>query len=175
VIIGQSRKNYLATRKRFISHKIPAELAQELADKTTLASAFDIIEITSKLYCSTEHTAKLFYTLSERLQLHWIRDSISQTIVRTHWHHLAIINMRTDLHANQRNLTELVLHGVTNKRHTTKAMQMWEESHREALERYDRMINELSALRSLDFPAISVAVSEIRRLVSSTQLSVNRE
>ena len=175
VIIGQSRKNYLATRKRFISHKIPSELAQELADKTTLASAFDIIEITSKLYCSTEHTAKLFYTLSERLQLHWIRDSISQTIVRTHWNHLAIINMRTDLHANQRNLTELVLHGVTNKRHTTKAMQMWEESHREALERYDRMINELSALRSLDFPAISVAVSEIRRLVSSTQLSGNRE
>ena len=172
-IIGQSRKNYIATRKRFLKHKIPAELSQELADKTTLASAFDIIEITGKLYCSTEHTAKLFYALSERLQLHWIRDSISQTVVRTHWNHLAIVNMRNDLHANQRNLTELVLQSVTNKRHTTKAMQLWEQHHREALERYDHIINELSALRTLDFPAISVAVSEFRCLVASTHLSVN--
>ncbi|MCP4432410.1 MAG: NAD-glutamate dehydrogenase [Gammaproteobacteria bacterium] len=168
-IIGQSRKNYLSTRRRFLKHKIPAELSQELANKTTLASAFDIIEITSKLYCNTEHTAKLFYALSERLQLHWIRDTISQTIVRTHWNHLAIVNMRNDLHANQRNLTELVLQAVTNKRHTTKAMQLWEQNHHEALERYDHIINELSALRTLDFPAISVAVSEVRRLVANTQ------
>ena len=114
-IIGRSRKNYLSMRKQFIKYRLPANLAQELTDTTTLASAFDIIEIKSKLYCSTEHTAKLFYALSERLQLHWIRNAISETIVRTHWNHLAIVNMRNDLHANQRNLTELVLQTVTNK------------------------------------------------------------
>ena len=169
-IIGQSRKNYLATRKRFIKYKLPAELAQELADTTTLASAFDIIEITIKLHCNIEHTAKLFYALSERLQLHWIRDSISQTVVRTHWNHLAIVNMRNDLHANQRNLTEMVLQSITNKRHTNKAMQLWEEHHHEALDRYDNIVKELSALRTRDFPAISVAVSEVRRLVAHSQL-----
>ena len=95
--------------------------------------------------------------------------STSQTVVRTHWNHLAIVNMRNDLHANQRNLTEMVLLGVTNKRHTTKAMQLWEHNHREALERYDHIIHELGALRTLDFPAISVAVSEVRRLVANTQ------
>ena len=77
--------------------------------------------------------------------------------------------MRNDLHANQRNLTELVLQAVTNKRHTTKALQLWEQNHRDALERYDHIINELGALRTLDFPAISVAVSEVRRLVANTQ------
>ncbi len=168
-IIGQSRKNYLATRKQFLKYKLPADLAQELTDTTTLASAFDIIEITSKLHCNTEHTAKLFYALSERLQLHWIRDTISQTIVRTHWNHLAILNMRNDLHANQHNLTEIVLQSITNKRHTTKALQLWEEHHHEALERYDHIVKELNALRTLDFPAISVAVSEIRRLVANSQ------
>jgi len=165
-IVGQSRKNYLATRKRFVKYKLPAALAQDLTDKTTLASAFDIIEIKSKLYSSTDNVAKLFYLLSERLQLHWIRDSISRTIVRTHWNHLAIVNLRNDLHANQRNLTELVMQTVNNKRHTTKALALWEKHNADALERYDHIINELNAVPLVDFPTITVAVSEVRRLVN---------
>ena len=168
-IIGRSRKSYLAMRKQFIKYRLPASLAQELTDTTTLASAFDIIEIKSKLYCSTEHTARLFYALSERLQLHWVRNAISETVVRNHWNHLAILNMRNDLHANQRNLTELVLQSVTNKRHTNKALQLWEEQHAEALERYDHILKELNALRTIDFPVTSVAVSEVRRLVALSQ------
>jgi glutamate dehydrogenase len=167
-MIGQSKKNYSASRKRFIKYKLPTKLAEELADKNTLASAFDIVEIKSKLLSDTEHTAKLFYAVSERLQLHWIRSAISRTIVRNHWNNLAIVNMRNELHANQHNLTEMILQSVTNKRHITKALAQWEEHHAEALERYDNMVNELSAMRNLDFPATSVAVSEVRRLASIT-------
>jgi len=169
VIIGQSRKNYIAARKLFARYKVPAALAQELADKTTLATSFDIIEIKSKLDSSIENTAKLFYALSERLQLHWIRGAISETIVRNHWNHLAIVNLRNDLHINQRNLTEMILHLIENKRHTTKALNLWEEQQAEALERYDHMVNELNALQSIDFAAVSVAVSEVRRLVLLTR------
>ncbi|MCP3686790.1 MAG: NAD-glutamate dehydrogenase [Gammaproteobacteria bacterium] len=168
-IIGQSRKHYQATRRAFLKYHLPSSLAQEMTDTTTLASAFDIIEIKSRLYCSTENTGKLFFALSERLQLHWIRSAISDTVVRTHWNHLAIVNLRNDLHANQRNLSEIVLQAVTNKRHTTKALQLWEEQHAEALGRYDFVIKELNALRMLDFPTISVAVSEVRRLVTLAQ------
>ncbi len=168
-IIGQSRKNYLAVKRKLQKYRLPAELAAEVADKTTLASAFDIIEIKSRLYSNTESVAKIFYALSERLQLHWIRDAISKTIVRTHWNHLAILNLRNDLHANQRNLTELVLQIVQNKRHTNKALSIWEEQHANALQRYDRILNELSAMRTCDFPTISVAVGEVRRLVALGQ------
>ena len=164
-IIGQSRKNYLASKRLFIKYRLPAALAQELVDKTALASAFDIIEVKANLGIDIEVVAKLFYTVSERLQLHWIRDAISQTIVRNHWNHLAILNLRNDLHANQRNLTELVLNTVENKRHTGKAMAIWEEQNAVALERYDSMLNEFSAMRTVDFPTISVAVAEVRRLV----------
>lgn len=164
-IIGKSRKNYLATKRSFVRYRLPATLAQELVEKTTLASAFDIIEIKSKLYSDIENVTRLFYALSERLQLHWIRDAISKTIVRTHWNHLAILNLRNDLHANQHNLTEIVLQIVDNKRHTNKAMAIWEQQHQEALQRYDSILNEFSAMRSCDFPTISVAVSEVRRLV----------
>jgi glutamate dehydrogenase len=164
-IIGQSRKNYLATRRRFVKFRLPVTLAQELVDKTTLASAFDIIEVKSTLDCDIESVAKLFYAISERLQLHWIRDAISETIVRNHWNHLATLNLRNDLHANQHNLTELVLRCVDNKRHTGKAMAIWEQQNAVALERYDGILNEFSAMRRCDFQTISVAVSEVRRLV----------
>ncbi|HKJ50756.1 MAG TPA: NAD-glutamate dehydrogenase domain-containing protein [Gammaproteobacteria bacterium] len=164
-IVGQSRKNYTAARRRFIKYRLPATLAQELVDEVTLASAFDIVEIKLRLYSDTENVAKLFYALSERLQLPWIRDTISRTIVRNHWNNLAILNLRNDLHANQRNLTELVLQIVDNKRHTTKAMAIWEAHHSEALRRYDSILNEFSAMRTCDFPTLSVAVGEVRRLV----------
>jgi glutamate dehydrogenase len=167
-MIGQSKKNYVDSRKQFIKYKLPKELAEELADKTTLASAFDIIEIKSKLLSDTENTAKLFYAVSERLKLPWIRSAISKTIVRNHWNNLAIVNMRNELHINQHNLTEMILQSVTDKCHITQALAQWEERHSEALERYDNMVNELTAMRSLDFPSTSVAVSEVRRLASIT-------
>ena len=85
--------------------------------------------------------------------------------MRNHWNHLAILNLRNDLHANQRNLAELVLQTVENKRHTSRAMAIWEEQNALALQRYDGILNEFSAMRSCDFPTISVAVSEVRRLV----------
>ena len=162
---GQSRKNYIASRRRFVKHRLPAELAEELVDKAALASAFDIIEIKSRLYSDIVDVARLFYALSERLQFPWIRDEISRTVVRNHWNSLAILNLRNDLHANQHNLTELVLQSVDNKRHTGKAMATWEARHAEALQRYDGLLNEFSAMRSCDFPTLSVAVAEVRRLV----------
>ena len=164
-IIGKSRKNYLASKRLFIKYRLPPALAQELVDKTTLASAFDIIEVKANLGIEIENVAKLFYAVSERLQLHWIRDAISKTIVRNHWNHLAILNLRNDLHANQHNLTKLVLQTVENKRHTGKAMAIWEEQNTAALERYDSMLNEFGAMRTVDFPTISVAVAEVSRLV----------
>ncbi len=164
-IIGQSRKNHLAAKRRFVKARLPAVLAQELVDKTALASAFDIIEIKLRLFSETENVAKLFYLLSERLQLHWIRDAISQTIIRTHWSHLAVLNLRNDLHANQHNLTELVMQAVDNKSHTNKAMTIWEGQNTDALKRYDSILTEFHAMRTCDFPTISVAVSEVRRLV----------
>jgi len=164
-IVGRSRKNYLANKRRFIKYRLPAELAQELVNKATLASAFDIIEIKISLGIEIDAVARLFYAVSERLQLNWIRSAISKTVVRNHWNHLAILNLRNDLHANQRNLTELVSQTVDNKRHTSRALATWEQRNATALERYDSMLNEFSAMRSCDFPTITVAVSEVRRLV----------
>ena len=164
-IIGQSRRNYQAQRRRFVKFRMPAALAEELVDKTTLAAAFDISEVNYALDADIEHVAKLFYAVSERLQLHWIREAISHTIVRNHWNHLAILNMRNELHFYQRNLTQLVLQSMENKRHTGKALDIWEQRHHAALERYDSMLNEFSAMRTVDFPTISVAVAEVGRLV----------
>ncbi len=164
-IIGRSRKNYLANKRRFVKYRLPPELAQELVDKAALASAFDIIEIKRSLGIEIHSVAKLFYAVSDRLQMNWIRSAISKTVVRNHWNHLAILNLRNDLHANQRNLTELVSQTVDNKRHTSRAMAIWEQRNATALERYDSILNEFSAMRSCDFPTITVAVSEVRRLV----------
>ena len=74
--------------------------------------------------------------------------------------------MRNALHRYQKQLTELILQSVKNKRHTTKAFKQWMDKYDYAMNRYDHIINELQALRKLDFTMATVAISEVRRLLT---------
>lgn len=163
---GQARKTYTAARRQFSKQGFPDDIATGLAETSILASAFDIIEIKMAQGTNTESTARLFFAISERLQLNWIREQISETNVRNHWHQLAVANMRNALHRYQHKLTEVVLSSVKNKRHTTKALKQWIDDYEYAITRYDRILSELQALRKLDFTMTSVAISEVRRLLT---------
>ena len=165
-LAGQVRKTYTTIRRQLLKQGFPTAIASELAEIGILASAFDIIEIRINQHSHIENTARLFFAISERLKLNWIRDQISETNVRSHWHQLAIANMRNELHRYQRDLTEMILQTVKNKRHTTKALKQWMDKYDYAIRRYDQIINELQALRKLDFTMTSVAVFEVRRLMT---------
>ncbi len=165
-LTGQIRKSYASSRRLLLKQGIPDHIASELAETTMLASTFDIIEIRISQKSSIENTTRLFFSVAERLQLNWVRDRISDTNVRNHWHHLAVANMRNSLHRNQRKLTEVILQSVNNKRHTTKALNQWIDKYSYAIHRYEKILNELQALRKLDFTMASVAVSEVRRLLT---------
>ena len=165
---GQARRTYTRSHRQFLKQGFPDALARELAETSILASAFDIIEVHLALRSPIENTARLFFTLSERLQLNWIREQISETHVRNHWHQLAVANMRNSLHRYQRDLTRAILQSVPNKRHTTKALKNWMRQYDYAIHRYDLILAELQALRKLDFAMASVAVFEVRRLLAMT-------
>lgn len=165
---GQARKTYTQTRRQLLKQGISESIATKLAEISILAAAYDIIEIKIAQKSSIEITARLFFTISERLQLNWIRDQVSETTVRNHWHQLAIVNMRNEIHRFQRQLTERILQSVTNKRHTTKALTQWMDKFDYAIRRYDQILSELQALRKLDYTMASVAVFEVRRLLSLT-------
>ncbi len=165
-LTGKARKTYTSTRRQLLKQGFPDDIATRLAETGILASSFDIIEIKISQRSSTENTARLFFAISERLQFNWLRDQISETNVRNHWHQLAIANMRNELHRYQRQLTELILKSVRNKRHTTKAMKQWMEQYDYAIQRYDQILSELQALRKLDYTMASVGVFEVRRLIA---------
>ena len=165
---GQARRTYTRSHRQFLKQGFPDALARELAEISILASAFDIIEVRLALRSPIENTARLFFALSERLQLNWIREQISETNVRNHWHQLAVANMRNTLHRYQRDLTRAILQSVPNKRHTTKALKNWMQQYDYAIQRYDQILAELQALRKLDFTMASVAVFEVRRLLAMT-------
>jgi len=165
---GQARKTYTSAKRQLLKQGFPPSIAIRLAEITILASSFDIIEIKLAQKSHIENTAHLFFSLAERLKLNWIRDQISETNVRNHWHQLAIANMRNELHSIQRQLTELILQSVSNKRHTTKALKQWMEKYSYAIRRYDQLVSELQASRKLDYTMASVGVFEVRRLLSLT-------
>jgi glutamate dehydrogenase len=167
-LTGHARRGYTANRRQLLKQGVPGRIADELASYSILASAFDIVEIRLAQKSSIENTSRLFFAVAERLQLDWILDQISGTNVRNHWHQLAILNMRNELHRYQQQLTDLMLRSVSNKRHTTKAMKLWLDKYDYAIRRYDKILSELQALRKLDFTMTSVAVSEVRRLLSLT-------
>ncbi|MDJ0881590.1 MAG: NAD-glutamate dehydrogenase [Gammaproteobacteria bacterium] len=165
-LTGQARRTYTSTRRQLLKQGFSDHIASELSANVIMASAFDIIETKIAQRSNLENTARLFFAIAERLQLNWIREQISETEVRNHWHQLAIANMRNALHRYQRELTELILQSVKNKRHTTKALTQWMKDYDYAMGRYDQILTELQAIRKLDFTMASVAVSEVRRLLT---------
>jgi len=165
-LTGQARKTYTSTRRQLLKQGLPDAIASELSANLIMASAFDIIETKIAQRSNLENTARLFFAIAERLQLNWIRSQISETDVRNHWHQLAIANMRNELHRYQREFTELILQSIKNKRHTTKALKQWMDNYSYAMQRYDYILTELQAIRKLDFTMASVAVSEVRRLLT---------
>lgn len=165
LLSGESRHEQIKLKKYLSRQSYPQAISEKLSSTIPLSSAFDIAEIAIGENSPIDATAKLFYKVSDLLDLHWIKENISSLNTRHHWHQLAIANMRNEVHRYQRELTEKLLHSIKNKRHINVAIEQWESKMEYALRRYRQILQELKSARELDFAMMSVAVSEVRILL----------
>jgi glutamate dehydrogenase len=143
---------------------VPAALAKRIAAIGPLYAGLDIVDVARELKLPVEVVAKVYFHVGSELGLVWLRSQIEDLAVDGHWQAVARGTLREDLYAQQRALTAQALNGAKDSRSAMKQMEEWLETHADRLEHASRVLADMKAANIADFPSLSVALQEIRRL-----------
>ena len=148
----------------YVAKGVPAELAARAVSCDTLYAALDIIEVAGDAQRTPELVAELYFALSTKLGLPWLREKISILPGDAHWQTLAKGAMLDDLWSLQRNLAAEVFDGGADIAATAGLIAAWQDRNRRGIERAGQLLSELRAVGSPDPAMLSVALRELRNL-----------
>ncbi|MEG2154550.1 MAG: NAD-glutamate dehydrogenase [Burkholderiaceae bacterium] len=147
--------------ERWIAQGVPAALAQRVAVAEASFAALDIAEISAQTARSVDEVAAIYAAVGERLGLVRLAGQIAALPAEGHWPALARVAAADELAAVARGVTIRVLSlGAT----PAAALERWQQTAADALERVSRVTDELAEARGADLAMISVALRELRAL-----------
>ena len=142
-----------------------------LAACNGLFTALDIIETTHKYNLDLSEAAKTYYILGNKLELNWLRESMTSYEVANQWDELARAGFRDDLDRVQRKLCARVL---TMKLKDAKEMDIqerinfWINRHQFLIERWQKLMSDIKSSELMGFVTYSVVLRELFDFVQAT-------
>lgn len=143
---------------------VPTDLAKRVSQLTVLFSCMDIAEIAHNENCSNELVADLYFTLGDRLDLHWFLEQITKQPVSSHWQALARASFREELDWQQRAISAVVIRNYKDLKDPQIMVDKWMEESCQPISRWLNMLAEFRASQSHDFAKFSVALRELMLL-----------
>jgi len=147
----------------YVKSGVPADVAGRVVTLETLYSTLDIVEVAGGTKRPVELVAQVYFALSARLGLPWLRERISALSGDQHWQLLAKSAMHDDLSGLQRTITSEVLTAGADLA-APALIAAWQDRNRRAIERAERLLAELRADGTADGAMLSVALRELRNL-----------
>ncbi len=152
--------------KKLLSAGVPKALAHRMSCLIALSSAMDIIEVAQLSGRDVPRVAAIYYSLGDKLELHWLRDQIGELPIRNHWQAIAAFSLRNELHSQQTELTALLLNTEKKARPRTM-LGNWLNRNELVCERFLQLIADFKVSREIDFAMLSVAISKVKSMQSS--------
>ncbi len=143
---------------------IPDGVAARMASLHAMHSALDIVEVAQNTSETPAKVAQTYFALGEHLGLDWLRDQVERLAVSGRWQAMARNSMRENLYLLQGQLTLQVVQQGGRRRSPESAFQAWSDARTERIDHVVDIMGELRAVETMDFPTLSVAIQEIRRL-----------
>jgi glutamate dehydrogenase len=148
---------------RWVAAGVPAPIAERVAALDTLFSALDVSEVAVQSGRPLATVAGVYFGVTGRLGLPWLRARIHALPGDGHWQVLARNSLRDDLSSLQRSLTRQAL-GEGGNDDAGAIVSGWEARNKVPLERVARILGELRAVSAPDVSMLSVALRELRNL-----------
>jgi glutamate dehydrogenase len=164
LLVGVRRARVGAAVADYVAKGVPEDLAARVVTLETLYSTLDIVEVAGATKRPVELVAEIYFELSTRLGVPWLRARISALPGDQHWQTLAKGAMHDDLSGLQRTITGEVLTGGGDLTAATALIAAWQDRNRRAIERTQHLLSELRAASSADAAMLSVALRELRNL-----------
>ena len=143
---------------------VPEAVARRIAAIGPLYAGMDMVDVARTAKLPVEAVAKVYFHIGRELGLDWLRSKIEDLPVDGHWQAVARGTLREDLYAQQRELTAQALGAARDVRAAVKHLDQWLETHAGRLDHARRVLADMKAANIADFPSLSVALQEIRKL-----------
>jgi glutamate dehydrogenase len=144
---------------------VPRELAWRGAALDALYSALDVVSMGEEAGRSPEAVAAVYFGVSSRLHLPWLRAQIGRLPTETHWQARARAALRDDLAVLQRQIAVSVLQLGPAGTAAGELIGAWEARAGGGLERVRQVFAELQAGAAPELAMLSVALRELRALI----------
>ena len=146
---------------------VPEAVARRIAAIPSLYAALDMVDVSREAKLPVEVVARVYYHIGRELELDWLRSQIENLSVDGHWQAVARGTLREDLYAQQRDLAAQALTGARDGRAAMKQLEEWITAHEARVQHARHVLSEMKAAGIADFPSLSVALQEIRKLARS--------
>jgi glutamate dehydrogenase len=171
VLRGQDADQFTERRGDLEADGVPAELAHRVASMQSLLSVFDIVVDAGLTGSAQPLVTEVYFAISARLGLDWLRDRILELPRTDRWQSLARAALRDDLYRLHRSLTREILLSAAEF-DATEPVEDWLERNAAAVARADTMLADVRASREYDTTTLPVVLRELRSLVADAgQLS----
>jgi glutamate dehydrogenase len=148
----------------YVAKGVPQVLAARIVALPTLYSTLDIVEVADATQRPVELVARIYFDLSARLGVPWLRDRLEALPADQHWEMLAKAAMQDDLSGLQRSIASEVLTGGGDMDTARPLIAAWNDRNKRAIERQAQLLTELRAAPAVDAAMLSVALREMRSL-----------
>ncbi len=153
-----------AAAAAYVGKGVPAALAGRVVTLDTLYATLDVVEVAGAAKRPVETVAGVYFELSTRLSLPWLKERIAALPGDAHWQTLARGAMEDDLANLQRTISAEVLANGTDVAGAGKLVAAWEGRNQRNIHRVAQLIGELRSASTVDTAMLSVTLRELRNL-----------
>jgi glutamate dehydrogenase len=156
-----------ATIARLTADGVPEVVARRVAALPALFSALDVIDVAASTGRDREQVAAVYLALGPQLRLDWLRERILRLPRDDRWQALARAALRDDLYAVRASLTADVLRLGSLAEDGNELIRPWLAHNEPSVGRCLAVLRDIAADDRADLATLSVALREVRGLVSS--------
>lgn len=165
-MVGSDLQN-LAARSSAITEKgAPETVVHRVELLLDQFGLLDVVEISDRAGRDLDETGSLYFRLSEYVGLVPMLNRVSRLSKDGRWNALARLSLRDELYATIRALTLDVLNTGAAGESTESKLAGWEVRNAPRIERSRLTLAEIEDSGERDLAALSVATSQLRRMVN---------
>ncbi len=169
LMIDGEREAVRRAAEKLAGANVPDELARRAAILGPMFSTLDIVDVAASTGSALEDAAAVYFTLGDRLKLHWLRRHVEALPRDNRWRTLARSALRDDLYGQQAALTAEILRNAPGEREAHERIEAWIETNRGSVKRSLQVLSDINASGTFDLSTLSVALREIRNLITTTE------
>jgi glutamate dehydrogenase len=174
ILVDGDREAVENAAARLIEAGVPEDLAERAAALGPMFPALDITDVANANGESLDTVAPVYFTLGDRLKLHWLRRHIEALPRDNRWRTLARSALRDDIFNQQAALTAEVLRNTPQEKPPDERIETWAQANEGPVHRTMQVLADINSSGTFDLSTLSVALREIRNLIT-TQEALSEE